>query len=149
MKHNATIEFLLEQAKTHYESQTKELGIATQKRDKELQKLSMLQGFLQEYQDRLKQGSQNGIRISDLLNFQGFIAKLDDALDQQKNTVSMSERSLDRARAQWREANRKMKSFEILLERRRKAAELAQSRRDQREMDAFAARASLIKQSVY
>jgi flagellar biosynthesis chaperone FliJ len=42
-----------------------------------------------------------------------------------------------------------MKSFEILLERRRTAAQLAETRREQREMDAYAARASLIRQSVY
>jgi len=149
MNPNATIEFLLTQAKESYEIRTRELGFATQKRDKESQKLTMLQGYLQEYVDRLKQGSEHGIRVSDLVNFQGFIAKLEDAVDQQKRTLFMSERGLDLAREQWREANRKMKSFEILLERRRKVAELAQTRREQREMDAFAARAALHKQSFY
>jgi len=149
MKPNATIEFLLDQAKETYETRTRELGIATQKRDKEYEKSVMLQGYLQEYHDRLKAGSENGIRVSDLVNFQGFIAKLQDALEQQKRAVFMSERGLETARDHWREANRKMKSFEVLLERRRKTAELALTRREQREMDAYAARASLVKQSVY
>jgi flagellar FliJ protein len=149
MKPNATIEFLLEQAKELYESRTRELGIATLKRDKELNKTTVLEGYLQEYHDRLKQGSENGISVADLVNFQGFIAKLNDALEQQKRTLFMSERALDNTREQWREANRKMKSFEVLLERRRKVAELAQTRREQREMDAFAARASLLKQTIY
>ena len=149
MKPNTTIVFLLEQAKEHYEKTTRDLGMATQKRDKELQKTTLLEGYLQEYRDRLQQGSEHGMRVSDLVNFQGFIAKLLEALEQQQRALFMSERNLDRAREQWREANRKMKSFEILLERRRAAAELSETRREQREMDAYAARASLTRQSVY
>jgi flagellar protein FliJ len=149
MNPNASIQLLLDLAKDEYETSTRELGAATQKRDKEDQKLTMLQGYLQEYVDRLKYGSEHGISVSNLVNFQGFIAKLEEAIDQQKRTLFMSERALDTAKDQWREANRKMKSFEVLLERRRKAAELAQTRREQREMDAFASRASLLKQSVY
>jgi flagellar FliJ protein len=149
MKPNATLSFLLEQAKELYDSRTRELGLATQKRDQETQKTHMLQTYLQEYQDRLRLGSENGITVADLINFQGFIAKLQDALEQQKRALFMSERHLDLSKEHWREANRKMKSLEILLERRRKVAELADLRREQRDMDAFAARASLIKQSAY
>jgi flagellar export protein FliJ len=149
MKPNPTIVFLLDQAKEHYEKTTRDLGFATQKRDKELQKTSLLEGYLQEYRDRLQQGSEHGMRVSDLVNFQAFIAKLTDALEQQQRALFMSERNLDRVRELWREANRRMKSFEILLERRRTAAQLAETRREQREMDAYAARASLIRQSVY
>ena len=149
MKSNATLNFLLEQAKELYESRTRELGLATQKRDQETHKTNMLQNYLQQYHDRLRSGSKNGITVADLINFQGFIAKLQDAFELQKRALFMSERHLDLSKEQWREANRKMKSLEILLERRRKVAELAELRREQREMDAFAARASLIKQSAY
>lgn len=149
MKPNPTIVFLLDQSKEHYEKTTRELGFATQKRDKELQKTSLLEGYLQEYRDRLQQGSEQGMRVSDLVNFQTFIAKLTNALEQQQRALFMSERNLDRVREQWREANRRMKSFEILLKRRRTAAQLAETRREQREMDAYAARVSLIRQSVY
>lgn len=73
-------------------------------------------------------------------NFHRFLGKLDEAVGAQAAETSQRERSAAQARDGWQDAHRKVRSLELLLEKRRNAALHRQERQAQKLNDEFAAR---------
>ena len=103
-------------------------------------KFEMLQQYRDEYAARFQQAAQNGIGQREWRNYQDFLSRLDDAIDQQNQTVGLQERHTAVGQAQWQQQRSRLKAFGALSERHQ-ASELAlEQRREQKTQDEFASR---------
>lgn len=150
MKPDPTLTLLIERAREAYERCTRQLGQATTQRDRQAQKLQTLEGYRNEYRARMAlQAGNGGMGMSELVNFRRFIAQLDQAVEQQQRVLQQVEQLAAGARAQWQEAHRQLKSYEVLQSRRAAAAELAANRKEQRDSDAHAQRIAQLRKSPF
>ena len=68
-------------------------------------------------------------------DFQTFLAKLGEALAQQRELVALAQRALEAERCNWREAAQRAHVVETLAERWQSEESRAANRRDQQESD--------------
>jgi len=104
------------------------------------QKSRMLQGYRDDYRARLDAAAQRGAAAADLANFRAFIAKLDEAVDQQANEEKFWREQAGVARTEWQAEQKQLQSFTTIASRRRDEHARVQSRREQKTQDEFAAR---------
>lgn len=106
----------------------------------EQQKLNVLQTYRREYEQKLLNAQQGGLSVTQWRDFQLFISKLDTAIDQQQTSVQHATDFAHSAREQWDEQRKKLKGFETLADQHRRAEDLRESRREQKQSDEFAAK---------
>lgn len=80
-------------------------------------------------------------------NFHRFLGKLDEAVGAQAAETSQRERNAAQARDSWQDAHRKVRSLELLLEKRLDATQRRQERQAQKLNDEFAARSARSRSS--
>ncbi len=81
-----SLQSLMNLAQHQNESATNKLGQLNRQQQSAQSKLEMLQQYRKDYQARLQASTQNGIDPAGLRNFQEFINKLDQAINQQLQT---------------------------------------------------------------
>ena len=66
-------------------------------------KLNMLLGYREEYRDRFRASMQQDIHSAGWKNFQQFLVKLDEAIDQQRGACKFARHAVEIGRASCRE----------------------------------------------
>lgn len=112
--------------------------IATEKDAKS--KLEMLRQYRDEYASRFQTAAQNGIAQREWGNYQDFLNRLDDAIEQQGKTVGLQERSTAAGQAQWQQQRTRLKAFDTLSQRHHASEISLELRREQKVQDEFASR---------
>ena len=79
-----------------------------------------------------------GFGAANVRDFQTFLARLGEALEQQRELVAGARRALDAERENWREAAQRAHVVETLAERWQNEEERAANRRDQNMSDELA-----------
>jgi flagellar FliJ protein len=103
-------------------------------------KFDMLQQYRDDYASRFRLAAQNGISQREWSNYQEFLNRLDEAINQQGQTVGLQERHTAAGQVQWQQQRTKLKAFDTLSQRH-DASELAlEVRREQKTQDEFASR---------
>lgn len=105
------------------------------------QRCQELRRYLGEYHSAFDQRARAGIGVSGMRDYQTFIARLGEAVQQQDSIVSQLRGDCERARAQWREAAAKKSAVGKVIERARAEESQVEARRQQRESDERAQRA--------
>jgi flagellar FliJ protein len=95
-----------------------------------------------EYEARFKEQFSRQSSIDILQCYQGFSARLGQAIDQQQQIARHAALRLEQSRDGLREQEMRVASVRKLLERRVQEMRLAADRRDQKQTDEFAARAA-------
>jgi flagellar FliJ protein len=101
-------------------------------------KLHQLQGFLDEYNQRLHQQAQTGFSISQLRDFQAFIFKLELAIRSQAEEVERCRVRWQQGQEEWQAREREVKAYQTLRQRHDEAERKSEERLDQRLQDEFA-----------
>jgi flagellar FliJ protein len=99
------------------------------------QKLAALEKYRSEYENGFATRAGAGADVIRMRDFQTFLAKLGEALGQQRELVSQAQAALDAERSNWREAAQRAHVVETLAERWQTEESRAESRRDQLESD--------------
>jgi flagellar FliJ protein len=102
------------------------------------QKLVALEKYRSEYEAGFAARAGAGFGAVEVRDFQTFLARLGEALVQQKELVLAARRALDAERDQWREAAQRTHVVESLVERWQGEENLAENRRDQNMSDELA-----------
>lgn len=105
--------------------------------------LNTLQSYRQEYSHRLQQTMQEGMEPASLLNYQAFLRSLDDAIDRARQSLGEQARQVGQHQQHWLEQQRKLNSYDTLVNRRVQAEQLRDSRSDQRLTDELSAQLRL------
>jgi len=99
------------------------------------QKLAALEKYRSEYEAGFKSRAGAGLDVVGMRDFQTFLAKLGEAMAQQRELVTSAQKVLDAERSQWREAAQRAHVVETLAERWQTEESRAENRRDQIESD--------------
>jgi len=103
-------------------------------------KLAMLLQYREEYTARFRQAAQNGLGQPEWRNYQEFLNRLDEAIQQQLQSVSQQEMHTAAGQAEWQRQRTRLKAFDALSERHRASEARQEFRQEQRIQDEFAAR---------
>ena len=111
------------------------LGRLRGQEHKTRQTLETLQGYRDEYRARFEQAQMNGISPGELNNYRAFLAKLDQAVEEQQSLVEQSTTRSQSGLQQWQTQSRKLKSFEVLAAREHDEQRRDVARQEQRVLD--------------
>lgn len=103
-------------------------------------RLQMLEDYRAEYAGRLRDAISNGITRQVLANYQDFLARIDDAIRQQRQVVEQSGQNTARGQQDWKEKNTRLKAIDTLSERHVERERRAENRREQKMLDEFTTR---------
>jgi flagellar FliJ protein len=137
---NDPMQTLVNLAQTRQEAALKQLGDLLANSRSQEEKLALLQNYRNDYQARLASDARRGIAPQELANFKQFIGQLELAVLQQDDSLTRSLTQTENGRKRWQESLRALRSFEAILDRRARAARVADSRREQARDDEFASR---------
>jgi flagellar FliJ protein len=140
MANASALETLIDLAQRESDACAKRLGVALKAVDDGEQKLQMLLGYRDDYANRLDAAQMAGITPFAYQNFVAFLAKLEQAIDGQREVLKHARAKADMEKKAWQESERKRLSYRTLNERAAAEALALESKRDQKMMDDHAAR---------
>ncbi len=103
-------------------------------------KLGELERYRCEYEMQFAVRAQSGIGVMDLRDYQAFLARLSEAVKQQRAVVQRAHADRDMERTRWREAATRAKALDHVVERWRNEERALLDRKEQRESDERAQR---------
>jgi len=130
---------IVQQAANRTEKERAERVALAEKNLAEMQqKLAALEKYRSEYEAGFAAKTTAGFGAANVRDFQTFLARLGEALNQQKELVAGARRALDAERDSWREAAQRAHVVETLTERWQGEEQLQAARRDQNMSDELA-----------
>jgi flagellar protein FliJ len=109
------------------------------------QKLVALERYRSEYEAGFAARAGGGVDVVGMRDFQTFLARLGEALAQQRELVTLAQRALEAERSHWREAAQRAHVVETLAERWQSEEMRAEDRRDQQESDELSQQRATVK----
>lgn len=104
------------------------------------QRCAELKRYLNEYQNAFHQRARAGIGVAGMRDYQLFIARLGEAVEQQDGVVAQLRGDCDRARSQWRQAAARKSAVGKVIARELSEELQLEARRQQSELDERAQR---------
>ena len=126
---------LVHLAQQKNDAATKKLGQLNQQHQTAQQKLDALQQYRRDYQVKFQEEAKNGMAPADMKNFQDFIGRLDQAIQQQTAVIKQTNAGVQTGRSELMDATRKMKSFDTLAQRHVDAEKKQEAKSEQRIQD--------------
>lgn len=140
MAQASALETLTDLARRATDDAAKRLGAALKAVEEAQQKLEMLGGYRDDYARRLDAAQMAGMTPMAYQNFVAFMAKLDNAINGQREIVKHAQARADMEKKAWQDAERKRLSYATLSQRAAEQALALENKRDQKMMDEHAAR---------
>lgn len=103
-------------------------------------KLDLLVSYRLDYFTRFGSAAAAGIDNHLLHNFRAFMEKLDTAITEQHAVVADARLSVRAAQTAWQAEQQRLRSYQVLAERRRGTERVRNAKREQREHDEYAAK---------
>lgn len=126
---------LLNLAQKQNDAAAKKLGQLNQQQVQAQNKLDTLLQYRRDYQVRFQEASRNGLDQTGLNNFQNFLYRLDEAIQQQRSAIEQATQHVATGRNELLAAQRKMKSFDTLAQRHLETEKQRESKIEQRIQD--------------
>lgn len=117
------------------------LGQCQKQLDDAQGRLCDLEYYCGEYAKGWTQRGEQGVGREWLMNYQRFMAQMEVALEQQRQTVSWHSQSIDKARESWRERYQRLEALRKLIEKYRQEAQARADRQEQKLLDELSQRA--------
>lgn len=103
-------------------------------------KLDLLLQYRDEYGARFRQAAQDGLGQPAWRNYQDFLNRLDEAIQQQAQVVGRQQADTAAGQAEWQRQRNRLQAFDTLSARHRASEERRELRLEQKIQDEFAAR---------
>lgn len=126
---------LVNLAQQRNDAATKKLGQLNQQHQSAQEKLDALQQYRKDYQVKFQEEAKIGMAPADMKNFQDFIGRLDQAIQQQTAVIEKTKTGVQTGRSDLMDATRKMKSFDTLAQRHVDAEKKLEAKSEQRMQD--------------
>lgn len=136
-----TFEYLIAQARDAHDEAARKLADAARARHDSQSRYDMLMHYRGEYLGRANTGLEQTNSVPGLARVGAFLVKLDEAIKQQATELALRDQAVVRARTVLMAADRKLKSLEVYVDRKERAAAQVERRREQKTMDEYAQRA--------
>ena len=135
MKRSERLDVVQQAASRTERERAERVGVAERHLVEMQQKLAALEKYRGEYENGFATSAGAGADVIRMRDFQTFLARLGEALAQQRELVSLAQQALDAERSNWREAAQRAHVVETLAERWQTEETRAADRRDQHESD--------------
>lgn len=119
-----------------------EFGRAQKLVEEHERQLRELKSYRKEYLESYQVKGATGMRMSALRDWQQFLAKLDQAIEQQQRSLQAANRQCEEKRAAWHQARGKQKAIGKVVDRFKAEESRERDRREQKEIDEIAGRRS-------
>jgi len=127
---------VVQQATAHTERELAERVAKAERHVVEMEeKLAALERYRKEYEDGFAARAGAGLGVAAVRDFQAFLARLGEALEQQRQAVEVARAAHQAAILVWREAAKRAHVVDTLAERWQVEESREESRRDQRDSD--------------
>ncbi len=103
---------LLDLMQTRTDEATRTLGKLIAAEQSQRSRLQMLEQYREEYAQRLRENIAQGITRLVMLNYQDFLARIDEAIEQQRQAVRTSEQSTRAGQEHWQQQNKQLKAID-------------------------------------
>lgn len=143
MSRTSALDTLIELTREAVDNAGRNLAGARRNQQQAQAQLDTLLHYRQEYAHGLQQAMMEGMQPASLLNYQAFLRSLDEAVERARQSLGEQARQVGQHQQQWLEQQRKLNSFHTLTERRAQAAQLHDSRSQQRLTDELSAQLRL------
>jgi flagellar FliJ protein len=140
MSSTFSLQPLLELMQEKTDEATRRLGQLIAAEQNARSRLQMLENYRAEYAERLRQAISQGITRQVLANYQDFLARIDDAILQQRKIVSQSENNTVRGQQDWQEKNTRLKAIGTLSDRHDERERRKEDKKEQKLLDEFTTR---------
>jgi flagellar FliJ protein len=131
---------LVHLAQQKNDAATKKLGQLNHQQQTAQQKLDALLQYRKDYQLKFQEEAKNGMSPADMKNFQDFIGRLDQAIQQQTAVAEKAKVGVQNGRNELMDTTRKMKSFDTLAQRHADAEKKLEAKNEQRTQDELTGR---------
>jgi flagellar FliJ protein len=131
---------LVHLAQQKNDAATKKLGQLNRQHQTAQEKLDALQQYRKDYQLKFQEEAKRGMAPADMKNFQDFIGRLDQAIQQQTKVIEQAKAGVQSGRTELIDTTRKMKSFDTLAQRHADAEKKLEAKSEQRIQDEFTGR---------
>jgi flagellar FliJ protein len=131
---------LLEIMQTRTDEATRRLGQLIAAEQNQRSRLQMLEQYREEYAQRLREATAEGVTRLILRNYQDFLARIDEAISQQRIVVGNSENSTRAGQNHWREQSPRLKAIDTLSQRHDARERYRENRQEQKLQDEFSTR---------
>lgn len=145
MANPSALHTLIDLAAKDSDEAAKRLGEAIRAVEETEKKLTLLLGYRDEYAMRFQSNQATGLSAMEYRNFQLFIEKLDTAIVGQQAIVQNAKSRVDGERRSWQECEKKRMSYDTLASRAEYARQQKENKREQKQMDEYAARSAMFK----
>ena len=135
MKRSERLDVVQQAAARTERERAERVGAAERHLAEMQQKLTALEKYRGEYEAGFATRAGGGLDVIGMRDFQTFLARLGEALTQQREIVAQARKALDAERTHWREAAQRQHVVETLAERWQGEETRAANRRDQNESD--------------
>lgn len=127
---------VVKQATAHSEREQAERVALAERLVVEMEeKLGALERYRKEYEDGFAARAGSGLGVTAMRDYQAFLSRLGDALEQQRQVVEKARAAHEAAILVWREAAKRAHVVDTLAERWQVEESREESRRDQRDSD--------------
>ena len=135
MKRSERLDVVQQAAARTERDRAERVGAAERHLAEMQQKLAALEKYRSEYEAGFAARAGGGLDVIGMRDFQTFLARLGEALTQQRELVALARNALEAERSQWREAAQRQHVVETLADRWQGEETRAANRRDQNEND--------------
>jgi flagellar FliJ protein len=139
---------LLDVMQTRTDEATRKLGKLIAAEQSQRSRLQMLEQYREEYAQRLREATMQGVTRFVLLNYQDFLARIDEAIEQQRMAVENSELSTKAGQDHWQAQNKQLKAIDTLSLRHDARERYRENKQDQKLQDEFSSRKYAIKDQL-
>ena len=140
MAHNFALQPLLELMQERTDEASRRLGQLIAAEQNSRQQLSMLEEYRNEYVERLRQTTQAGTTRQIIANYQEFLRRIEEAIEQQTKQVRQSESNTLRGQQHWRTQNTRLKAIDTLAIRHEEKLRKHEDKKAQKLLDEFTTR---------
>lgn len=141
MSDNRTpLDTLLELAQSRADEAAKRLARLIAAQTEDSRKLDLLQQYRADYQARFVAHAQNGMRREEWANYQSFLAKLDEAIEQQGRICALAQSRTVAGQRNFVDQRNRHKAIDTLVQRQESERARRAARQDQKSADEHAAK---------
>jgi flagellar FliJ protein len=141
MKNTFRLKVVQELAQKASDSAATRLGFLNAEVAKADQKLQMLIDYREDYRQRFRNTLNTDVHTAEWRNFQQFLVKLEEAIDQQRGSCAMARQAVLGGQRDWQSKQVKVKAFDSLEQRHELQVEARMKKIEQHATDEFASRA--------
>ncbi|MDB5867093.1 MAG: Flagellar FliJ related protein [Betaproteobacteria bacterium] len=140
MKSTFRLKVVQDLAQKQSDSAATRLGLLNAEAAKAEQKLNMLLEYREDYRARFRGTMNQDVHSAGWMNFQQFLVKLDEAVDQQRAAWEATRQAVLRGQSEWQSKQIQVKAYDTLALRHQSAQADRVKKFDQFVTDEFAAR---------